>query len=219
MLCFFAFISINVSNHCFVLYYWCVLCCVQRHSNIWHHSKVRTISRIYGMLCVCERNLELTIKNLTLNRLYGLNCRTSSTAYSEKNEWLRTSVAVNRCFGSTTSIREIWTNHADSLIHSCVIKTFLRRQILMSLKWFQYLDNPGWKGQAVRWKTAYQVFNGVGAVLPFWRWEFVLPSQDHAQHQHLFPVPEGRRACKQRVHDHPWTPSAGINQRKIKHSS
>lgn len=46
-------------------------------------------------------------ETVTLNRLYGLNFRTSSTTYSEKNEWLRTSVAVNLCLGSTTSIREI----------------------------------------------------------------------------------------------------------------
>lgn len=46
-------------------------------------------------------------KTLTLNRLYGVNFRTSCTTYSEKNEWLRTSVAVNLCLGSTTSIREI----------------------------------------------------------------------------------------------------------------
>lgn len=45
--------------------------------------------------------------HLTLKRLYGLNCRTSCTTYSEKNEWLRTSLAVKRCFGSTTNIREI----------------------------------------------------------------------------------------------------------------
>lgn len=46
-------------------------------------------------------------RNRTLKRLYGLNCRTSSTTYCEKKGWFRASVAVKRCFESTTSIREI----------------------------------------------------------------------------------------------------------------
>lgn len=63
-------------------------------------------------------------------------------------------------------------------------------------------------------KGADQIFHGVGAVLPLWRREVVGSCQDHAQHQHLFPVPEGRRACKQRVHNDPWTPSA-VGWRKL----
>lgn len=145
------------------------------------------------------RHIKKNLWQLTLKRLYGLNCRTSFTTYCEKNEWLRTSVAVYRCFGSTTSIREIWGNHMESFMHSCVVKTSQLLQMLTSL--------------IVR--KAYQIFNGVWAILPLWRRELVVPSQDHTQHQHLFPVPEGRRAGKQRVHDHPWTPSAGRNQRSV----
>lgn len=83
-----------------------------REESRWVLRLAWTSKKISLMFMLCSSVLSAAgacqwDRTLTLNRLYGLNSRTSSTTYWEKKEWLRTSLAVNRCFGSTTSIREI----------------------------------------------------------------------------------------------------------------
>ena len=60
----------------------------------------------------------------------------------------------------------------------------------------------------------YQVFDSVRAVVPLRGGELVFASQDHTQHQHLFPVPEGRGSSQKSVHDHPRTPP-GITAKTV----
>lgn len=177
----------------------------------WHFYFVLQETKLLKLKKILEQDLNKTV---TLNRLYGLNFRTSATTYSEKNEWLRTSVAVNLCFGSTTSIREIWRKRRDTSVWVAHVR---------EPKSFETFDEVSLKNDycfninQVK-KSNHQIFDRVRAVLPFWGGEVVLPGQNHSQHQHLFPVPEGRRACQQRVHDHPRTPSAAGENQAVKSS-
>lgn len=136
----------------------------------------------------------------------GFCCRTlllGSDAHLEPPVWTELSHLMNNILGEERVVENVrsceslvWVHHQ----HPRDLQKQTRRVwFIHSCQIFMWIDVS---------KVADQIFNGVWTVLPFRRWHVVSSGQDHPQHQYLFPVPERRRARKQRVHDDPWTPSA-----------